>query len=163
MTELRDASAGVPDVDTLGVLPRFDRHLGIATRVESPGVCVAVLELAPEHRNIEGRIHGGVALTLLDTAMGHAVGSLGPAVVEGAATLQLSCQFLAAPAGLRMEARGMVTRLGGRSAFVDGTVRDERGTEIARAQGVWRVWRPATSPDRSVKSSRERDDEPGPG
>lgn len=130
------------DVDRAGVLPRFDRHIGVTTRVESPGVCIATLELAPEHRNIEGRIHGGIALTLLDTAMGHAVGSLGREKVTGAATMQISCQFLAAPAGCLLEARGTVTRLGGRSAFVDGVVSDDAGTEIARAHGVWRVWRP---------------------
>ncbi len=129
-------------LDTLGILPRFDRHLGITTRSEEPGTCVAELDLAPEHRNIEGRLHGGVLLTLLDTAMGHAIGSLreaGP--VAAAATMQFSCQFLNAPGGARLIARGRVVRLGGSSAFVEGVVTDEAGTDVARAHGVWRVWR----------------------
>jgi acyl-CoA thioesterase len=134
----------MPDegLDASGALPRFDRMLGIASRVEGPGACIAELVLAPEHRNIEGRVHGGVFLTLLDTAMGHAVGTLREAEgVAGAATMQLSCQFLRPPEGQALRAHGTVLRLGRTSAFVEGTLRDERGTEVARAHGVWRVWR----------------------
>ncbi len=131
-------------LDETGVLPRFDRFLGITTRFEEPGVCTAELALAPEHRNIEGRVHGGVLLVLLDTAMGHAIASLagGREVVAGAATMQFSCQFLNAPAGQLLHARGKVSRLGRSSVFIEGVLRDDRGTEVARAHGVWRVWRP---------------------
>ncbi|HEY7462047.1 MAG TPA: PaaI family thioesterase [Gemmatimonadota bacterium] len=139
----------MPDesLDESGILPRFDRHLRIVTRVEAPGVCAAELALTPEHRNIEGRIHGGVYLTLLDTAMGHAIASLGPdAGLGGAATMQFSCQFLRPPTGELLQARGTVLRLGRTSAFVEGILRDERGTEVARAHGVWRVWRGEAEP-----------------
>lgn len=126
----------------MSVDPRFDRHLGITTRSDGPGTCVAELSLRPEHRNIEGRIHGGVFLVLLDTAMGHAVGTLYEREkISGAATIQFSCQFLQPPLSEHLEARGSVVRLGGSSAFVDGVLRDERGTEVARAHGVWRLWR----------------------
>jgi uncharacterized protein (TIGR00369 family) len=130
-------------LDETGVLPRFDRHLGISSHIEEPGVCTAELALAPEHRNIEGRIHGGVLLALLDTAMGHAIASLRAARedVVGAATMQFSCQFLRAPVGELLHARGTVSRLGRSSAFIEGVLRDDRGTELARAHGVWRVWR----------------------
>jgi uncharacterized protein (TIGR00369 family) len=130
------------DLDHEGVFPRFDRHLGIATRSDAPGICTAEMTLAPEHRNIEGRVHGGVLLTLLDTAMGHAIASLKGETLTGAATMQLSCQFLNPPEGSSISARGEVTRLGGSSAFVEGVLRDDRGAEVARAHGVWRVWRP---------------------
>ena len=123
---------------------RFDEHLGIASRTLEPGTCTAELELRPEHLNIEGWVHGGVFLVLLDTAMGHAVGSLREReALSGAATMQLSCQFLAPPRGQRLTARGTVLRLGRTSAFVEGVLQDEAGVEIARAQGVWRVWRGA--------------------
>jgi uncharacterized protein (TIGR00369 family) len=130
-------------LDERGVLPRFDRHLAITTRSDEPGACTAELALAPEHRNIEGRIHGGVLLTLLDTAMGHAIASLAGVreTVAGAATMQFSCQFLNAPAGQILYASGKVSRLGRSSAFIEGVLRDDRGTEVARAHGVWRVWR----------------------
>lgn len=129
-------------LDGPGVSPTFDRHLNITSRSDSPGTCMAQLDLVPEHRNIEGRIHGGVLLTLLDTAMGHAIASLREREgIAGAATMQISCQFLQPPGSGRLEAHGRVTRLGGKSAFVDGILRDAAGTEVARAQGVWRVWR----------------------
>jgi acyl-coenzyme A thioesterase PaaI-like protein len=40
-----------------------------------------------------------------------------------------------------VRALGRVTRLGGRSAFVEGLLTDDAGTDVARAHGVWRVWR----------------------
>jgi acyl-CoA thioesterase len=129
-------------LDEGGVLPRFDRHLGITTHVEAAGTCTAELRLKPEHRNIEGRIHGGVFLALLDTAMGHAIASLEESEgVAGAATMQLSCQFMRPPAGDVLHARGAVVRVGQTSAFVEGILLDDRGAEVARAHGVWRLWR----------------------
>ena len=125
----------------MSVHPRFDQHLGIGTRSDAPGTCVAGLRLGPEHRNIEGWIHGGVFLTLLDTAMGHAIASLRGEGLSSAATIQFSCQFLQPPQGERLEARGAVVRMGGTTAFVEGELRDDRGIEVARAHGVWRVWR----------------------
>ncbi|MBA2565574.1 MAG: PaaI family thioesterase [Gemmatimonadetes bacterium] len=141
-----DPGADADEWDAAGVRPRLDLHLGIRTRSDSPGTCVATMRLRPEHRNIEGRIHGGVFLTLLDTTMGHAVASKREEDVQRAATMQLSCQFLAPPVGERMECHARIVRLGGRSAFVEGSVRDEHGTEIARAHGVWRVWRAGDTP-----------------
>jgi uncharacterized protein (TIGR00369 family) len=126
------------------VRPRFDLHLGITTRSEAPGSCVAELTLAAEHRNIEGSVHGGVFLTLLDTAMGHAVATLHDRErLAGAATIQFSCQFLRPPAGSKVAAVGTVVRVGRTSAFVDGVLRDDAGSEVARAHGVWRIWREA--------------------
>ncbi len=144
-----DNSRPAGDLDGLGLRPRFDLHLGVTTRSDQPGRCVAALRLRPEHRNIEGWIHGGVFLTVLDTAMGHAVGSLRSRGVRGAATMQLSCQFVQPPQGERLEAEGRVVRLGRTSAFVEGVLRDEGDREIARAQGVWRVWREGEPRERS--------------
>ena len=146
--ETREQEMETREMDSLGVQPRFDRQIGITSRSEALGTCVAALDLAAEHRNIEGRIHGGVFLALLDTAMGHAIATLrGQERIAGAATMQFSCQFLRPPEGARLEARGTVMRLGGSSAFVEGVLRDERGAEIARAHGVWRLWRrPAEAP-----------------
>jgi len=126
----------------MSVKPTFDTHLGIATRTEEPGICVAELVLTAEHRNIEGRVHGGVFLVMLDTAMGHTIATVQEReAIAGAATMQFSCQFLDAPQGERLEARGRLVRLGRTSAFIAGTLRDDRGVEIARAHGVWRIWR----------------------
>lgn len=135
---------GARDPTPEAVHPRFDLHLGISTSSEAPGTCLAELTLAPEHRNIEGRVHGGVLLALLDTAMGHAIASLhGRERLTGTATMQFSCQFLRPPATRRIKAVGNVTRLGGSSAYVEGVLRDEEGSEVARAHGVWRIWRAA--------------------
>ena len=135
-------AAGAPPWERSGVEPRFDARLGIVSRSDGPGTCVSELELAPEHRNMEGWIHGGVFLTVLDTAMGHAIATLREREgIARAATMQLSCQFLVPPQGARVRALGRVLRLGGRSAFVEGILTDEGGAEVARAHGVWRIWR----------------------
>ena len=117
----------------------FDQSLGIRETAKSEGQVTAELMLDSHHKNVIGNIHGGVCLVLLDTVMGHAVNSLLRPGTDWAATTQLSVQFLRGADRGAITGSGRVTRMGKRSAFVEGTVTDEEGNLLARAQGVWAV------------------------
>ncbi|SES38795.1 uncharacterized domain 1-containing protein [Tranquillimonas rosea] len=98
------------------------------------------LDVAEAHANRRGILHGGIATTLLDTAMGSTAGLVpGEARSTPVSTVSLTIQFLApGRVGTRLTATGNVTG-GGRSLkFVEGELRDEEGTLIASATGVFK-------------------------
>jgi len=115
--------------------------LGIEETAGPPGEYRCVLPVDARHQNIQGVIHGSVLMTLLDTAMGHALsGLLGPD--DFCSTTQWSVQFLRATRpGDRLEAVGRVVRRGNRIAYLEGVCCNAAGEEVARAHGTWYVGR----------------------
>ncbi len=94
----------------------------------------AVFEIVPgdEHYNPIGSVHGGIALTLLDSAMGCAVHTLLEAGV-GYATLEVKTNFvrpITADTGL-VRCEGIVLHAGSRVAAADGRVSDADGKLLA--------------------------------
>jgi uncharacterized protein (TIGR00369 family) len=94
----------------------------------------AVFEILPgdEHYNPIGSVHGGVALTLLDSAMGCAVLTLLEAGV-GYATLEVKANFvrpITSETGL-VRCEGTVLHAGSRVATAEGRVVDAAGTLLA--------------------------------
>ncbi|MDF2749442.1 MAG: hypothetical protein K0T00_617 [Gaiellaceae bacterium] len=94
----------------------------------------AVFEILPgdEHYNPIGSVHGGVALTLLDSAMGCAVHTLLEAGV-GYATLEVKANFvrpITSETGL-VRCEGTVLHAGSRVATAEGRVVDTAGTLLA--------------------------------
>lgn len=113
--------------------------MGIEERVEAPGIVHCWLTVDERHRNIQGVVHGSVAMATLDTAMGHALDSMLEST-EFCSTTQISFQFLRGVwPGDRIEAVGTVTQKGRRIAYLDGTCRNQDGVVVARAQGTWYV------------------------
>src|SRR5216110_2130896 len=76
--------------------PPFNQYLGIHVDRMEGGEAVARIELGPHHTNNRGVAHGGVVLSLLDSAMGAAVISAIPKE-WWCATTGLSVQFLTGP------------------------------------------------------------------
>lgn len=114
-------------------------HLGIEERRIAPGRVECRLVTDERHQNIQGVLHGSVAMALMDTAMGHALDSL---LTEGefCSTTQISVQYLrAARPGEALLAAGQVTHRGRRIAYLDGECRNAVGEVVARAQGTWYV------------------------
>jgi uncharacterized protein (TIGR00369 family) len=114
-------------------------HLGISDRLVAPGHVACSLATDERHQNIQGVLHGSVAMALMDTAMGHAMASL---LAEGefCSTTQLSVQYLkAARPGEVLAADGRVTSRGRRIAYLEGECRNAAGEVIARAHGTWYV------------------------
>ncbi len=94
----------------------------------------AVFELVPgdEHYNPIGSVHGGIALTLLDSAMGCAIHTLLEAGV-GYATLEVKANFvrpITSETGL-VRCEGTVLHAGSRVATADGRVVDAAGKLLA--------------------------------
>ncbi|MBK6940722.1 MAG: PaaI family thioesterase [Planctomycetes bacterium] len=115
----------------------FNAKLGVAIRDEADGSVVLSIDANESFRNEVGAVHGGVAMFLLDGAMGRAAcRTLGPN--ESCATVQISIQFMA-PARGRIQATGRVSKRGKRIAFLEGICVDETGKQIARAQGTWAI------------------------
>ena len=120
-------------------LPPFDRFLG--TRIVHAGSDGVEVELVlePHHLNKRGVAHGGVVLSLLDSAMGGAVVAAMPEE-WWCATTSLSTHFIRGPGAGRIRARGHVVQLGRAIAFVAGELVDADGRVVATAHGTWRVW-----------------------
>src|SRR5687767_13225291 len=89
---------------------------------------------AEYHYNPIGVVHGGLAATLLDSAMGCAVHSTLPAGA-GYTTLEIKVNFvrpITSDTG-RVRAEAKLIHLGGRTATAEGRVIDEAGKLYAHA------------------------------
>lgn len=111
-------------------------HCGIII-VEAPTGCArAVADAVPPFTNSRGVAHGGLLMTMLDVAMGHAVKD----AIEGAssfATIDLQVAFMRPGTG-RLTAEGRVLRPGKSIVFCEGDVRDGEGALVAKATGVFK-------------------------
>jgi uncharacterized protein (TIGR00369 family) len=106
----------------------------IGMEVDELDVGRAVFSLVPgeHHYNPIGIVHGGIAATMLDSAMGCAVHSTLPPGVRFT-TVDLHVHYtraLTATTG-RVVAIGETVHLGGRTATAEGRVVDEDGTVLA--------------------------------
>jgi len=106
--------------------------LGIVPDEFDAGTATMSLTTGPDMSNPAGIVHGGVAATLLDSAMVFAVHTtLGPG--ESCATLDLNVHYtraVALDAG-RLEANATVLHRGRRIATVEGRITDSGGHLIA--------------------------------
>ena len=100
----------------------------------SEGHAVFAVEPKEYHYNPIGVVHGGLAATLLDSAMGCAVHSTLPAGVAYT-TLEIKVNFvrpIKADTG-RVRAEAKLIHVGGRTATAEGRVIDEAGKLYAHA------------------------------
>jgi uncharacterized protein (TIGR00369 family) len=107
---------GAPIAELLGITP---------VEVEEGRVVFAAVP-EPRHYNPIGAVHGGLAATLLDSAMGCAVHSTLP-VGAGYTTLELKVNFtrpITADTG-RILCEGTIVHRGGRIATAEGRVFSE--------------------------------------
>jgi uncharacterized protein (TIGR00369 family) len=107
---------GAPIAELIGFAP---------VKVEEGRVVFAAVP-EPRHYNAIGTVHGGLAATLLDSAMGCAVHSTLPAGV-GYTTLELKVNFtrpITSDTG-RILSEGTVVHRGGRVATAEGRVFSE--------------------------------------
>jgi uncharacterized protein (TIGR00369 family) len=132
-----------------GSLPRppIMETLGYEMVELGEGRAVFALQPAEFHYNPIGVVHGGVAATLLDTAMACAVHTLLPAG-SGYTTLELKVNFVRAlgvDSG-RVTAEGTVVHLGQRVATAEGRLTGEDGRLYAHATTTCMVFGPAAGP-----------------
>jgi len=104
---------------------------------EAPGRCTASVHIRPELMNSWGVAHGGAVMSLLDMTLGMSAKSLDEAAI-GATTVELKVNFLAASTGT-ITAAGQAHRAGRSLVFVEGEVRGEDGTLLAKASGTFKL------------------------
>ena len=119
-------------------LPAFNRFLGTRFAGFDEGEVRMELDLEPHHTNQRGVAHGGVVLSLLDSALGGAVVAAIPKE-WWCATTSLTVQFLRGAEG-KLTARGRVRRRASRVAFAEGELLDGDGNIVATAVGTWHLW-----------------------
>jgi len=99
-------------------------------RLTKVGEGLAVFECEPgeQHYNPIGVVHGGLAMTLLDSAMGCCVHTRLPANV-GYTTLEAKVNMVRAITGKTgvVRATGRVIHLGGKTATAEGRLEDAAG------------------------------------
>lgn len=123
-------------------VPPMMRTLGIDAVEVDEGRVVFSTEPREYHYNPLGVAHGGLAATLVDTAMGCAVYSLLPAGVSFA-TLELKVNFVRPlRAGMgRVLGEGRAVHVGSRVATAEARVVDEAGRLYAQAMTTCLVLR----------------------
>jgi uncharacterized protein (TIGR00369 family) len=108
----------------------------------SEGHAVFTVEPAEYHYNPIGVVHGGVAATLLDSAMGCAVHSTLPAGV-GYTTLEIKVNYIrpmnAETGVVRCEAD--IIHVGGRTATAEARIVDEKGKLYAHGTTTCLIFR----------------------
>jgi len=113
----------------------YREHLGMVIEKRGDGECVIALEADERHLNSSGIVHGGVLMSLADTAVGTAVQTLIDLETYRTVMAQLNTSFIKAAHPGRLVARGVVTSLGRRLAFGEAEVR-QGDTLVAKASGV---------------------------
>jgi uncharacterized protein (TIGR00369 family) len=109
----------------------------------SEGRAVFLVTPAEYHYNPIGVVHGGLAATLLDSAMGCAVHSTLPAGT-GYTTLEIKVNYIrpmsAETGEVRCEAN--IIHVGGRTATAEGKVLDNEGKLFAHGTTTCLIFRP---------------------
>ncbi len=116
-------------------LPFID-HLGVE-RVEShEGRALLALELKPAFLNSWKAAHGGVIMTLIDSAMSLAARIHLQGAPGGILTIEMNTKFIKPGTGNRLIAEGKVIGGGRTTLFCEAEVHDETGTLIAKGMGT---------------------------
>jgi uncharacterized protein (TIGR00369 family) len=123
--------------------PPIASHFGM--RIVSIAEGEVVFAATPDESlyNPIGTVHGGVAATMLDSAVGCAVHTTLPAGVAYT-SVELKVSFvrtILASAG-EIQARGRLVKGGSRVAFAEGELRDEQGKLLATASTTCLIMRP---------------------
>lgn len=127
-------------VDAAIVGSPFGRRLGARSETVEPDHCVVRLPFAPDNVTLGDLVHGGAIAGLVDVA---ATGAAWSAVTEPArhrgTTIGLSVSYLAPARASELVAEARVRRRGREVCFIDVTVRDAEGTDVASAQVSYKL------------------------
>jgi uncharacterized protein (TIGR00369 family) len=125
----------------------FWRYLGIEVEAAGEGWVRLRVGMRDELRNAPGApVHGGVLATLVDAAVGGALGTYGTAAAGGIdqATLDLNVTFIGAARGDALFAEGRILRRGRSIAFGETRVTDTAGTLVALGRATYMIIPPRT-------------------
>jgi acyl-CoA thioesterase len=121
---------------------RFWQHLGIEVDDAKEGWVRLRVPVRDELRNAAGApVHGGVHASLVDAAVGSALGTLhaGSEGGVGQTTLDLNVTFLAAARGDALFAEGQILRRGRTVAFGEARITDPTGALVAIGRATYLI------------------------
>jgi len=127
----------------------FWQTLGIEVEAAGEGWVHLRVPVRDGLRNAPGApVHGGVLATLVDAAVGGALGTYGSAASGGVdqATLDLNVTFIAAARGDTLLAEGKIIRRGRSIAFGETRVTDTAGTLVAIGRATYMIVGPRSGP-----------------
>lgn len=106
--------------------------LGMSMTSIEAGVATFELKTAADHSNTRGIVHGGIAATMLDSAMACAIHST-MSTDDELVTVELKVNYIKAAgiAGEVLTARGTIVHVGHYTAVADGQIRNNDGQLIA--------------------------------
>ncbi len=116
-------------------LPFID-HLGIERVADDKGRALLTLEIKPAFRNSWKAAHGGVIVTMLDSAMSLAARLHLHGAPGGILTMEMNAKFISPGMGDRLNAEGWVIGGGRSTLFCEAEVRDEAGALVAKSMGT---------------------------
>jgi uncharacterized protein (TIGR00369 family) len=116
-------------------LPFID-HLGVERVQNDDGRALLALEIKPAFRNSWNAAHGGVIMTLLDSAMSLAARLHLQGAPGGILTIEMNAKFIRPGMGERITAEGRVIGGGKSTLFCEAEARDEAGHLVAKAMGT---------------------------
>lgn len=114
----------------------FAEYIGINYELVQGGQCRVSLLPKEEHFNPNHFLSGGVIYTMIDHGMGAALWSLNPE--DKTATIEIKINYLnAVKENKRLLGEIRVVEKKSRIAYLEGEVRTEDGTLIAKATGTF--------------------------
>lgn len=119
-----------------GVPLPFIDHLGIERVASHEGRALLALEIKPAFRNSWNAAHGGVIMTLLDSAMSLAVRLHLHGAPGGVLTIEMTTKFIRPSMGERLIAEGKVIGGGRSTLFCEAEVHDDAGNLLAKGMGT---------------------------
>lgn len=138
--ELAETGRSMPGIEFLRAMrdgklphPPICALLGYRLVEVEPGYAAFEITVGEQHYNPIGVVHGGIAMTLLDSAMGCAVQTTMPAG-GGYTTLEAKTNLVrAVTSGTRLRAIGKVVHVGKRVATAEARLEDAAGKLYAHA------------------------------
>lgn len=121
---------------------RFWQFLGIEVEAAGEGWVKLRVPVRDELCNAAAApVHGGVLATLVDAAVGGALGTYGAAAAGGVdqATLDLNVSFVGAARGDAVFAEGRILRRGRTIAFGETRVTDSTGSLVAIGRATYMI------------------------
>ena len=106
------------------------------------GRVTLVFQAALRHCNFDRVVQGGIVTGWLDVAMASAVFAMSGAGTTVSSLEIKTAYYAPVPAGEALEVTGWVERLGRRTVFLEGEVRDPRGKVLAKASSTATVRSP---------------------
>ena len=124
--------------------PPISKLLGFKLKQVDKGRAVFELEPAEYHYNAIGMVHGGVAATVLDSAMGCAIHSTLP-LGSGYSTVELKVNFVRAMSTKtgRVLCEAKIIHAGARIATAEARSVDDKGALYAHGTTTWMIFPPS--------------------